>query len=279
MPRIIYSLWLQGKAAAPALVRQNWACWEALNPECRLVVLERADLDELLKDFPDTWRALPPQALSDIVRINLLARAGGIWTDASVMPARPLGGWLPEALAAGDFFAYALEGHARPLSSWFLAARPGAPIVARWHAAVRAYWAHEHVPLSGHPDYFIPEDPTAFMGLDRKVPAREYPYFWFHHIFGHLLRTDPDFAALWAACQRRSAEPPHRLQTFMRSHEGAFAEPASLRELLAFRRRRKLARELARIFASSEMHKLDWRAAYPLQRLLRLARRQFPARP
>ncbi len=278
-PRIIHSLWLQGRAAAPPLVQLNWESWETLNPGYRLNILEASDLDDLLCDFPDTWRALPPQALSDIVRIVLLARSGGIWTDASVLPARPLESWLPEAMQESDFFAYAIQSQARPLSSWFLASRPGSNIIDKWHAATRAYWAHEHAPLDGDDRYFIPEDPSEFMGLGNDIPRREYPYFWFHHLFGHLVRTDPQFAVLWDGCCRKSADDPHRLQEYFRANERKLrpvlhpTHPGQA--LMQMPQRRKRIREIARILASSEMHKLDWRADYPIGILRTLLRQRL----
>jgi len=105
---------------------------------------------------------------SDLLRLDLLSRYGGVWTDTSVCPFQRLESWLPEALAAreGLFFPWAfkwkLESYpaahlphselgrfkncqyasdnakwSRPLETFFLAAaKPHDPMIDAWADAL-----------------------------------------------------------------------------------------------------------------------------------------------
>ena len=83
----IYSIWLQGEDSAPAIVR---ACWRSVRTHCRqeLVIKDEAQLLSEL-DLPDyvvsKYKAgrISRAHFSDICRVELLYRYGGIWLDAT----------------------------------------------------------------------------------------------------------------------------------------------------------------------------------------------------
>ncbi|MCA8834560.1 MAG: capsular polysaccharide synthesis protein, partial [Proteobacteria bacterium] len=106
IPNKIYCLWLQGRENAPELVRINFDRWERLNPDYELVVLDKTTAQPYLADFPIDPNKLTVQTFSDILRVRLLAQTGGIWTDASVYPVKPLSKWLHTHMQRQTFFAY-----------------------------------------------------------------------------------------------------------------------------------------------------------------------------
>ena len=81
----------------------------------------------------------PREALSDLVRLELLHRYGGVWGDATTVCAKPLDGWLNQYARHG-FFAFDRPGPDRMISTWFLAAHKGSYIVERWRDAAARYW-------------------------------------------------------------------------------------------------------------------------------------------
>jgi hypothetical protein len=121
------------------------------------------------------------EALSDVVRIALLHRFGGIWVDATVYCLRPLDGWIGHAMASG-FFAFNRPMPDVMLSSWFLAAEPGCYIVDDWHRRVRDYWQGR---------------------------AERDHYFWFHRLFAEAYGSDTKFRAIWDTTPKLSADGPH----------------------------------------------------------------------
>ncbi len=132
-------LWLQGWENTPELVTRCLRSWEYHNPGWTIRALD-ADTLPACVDLSD-FSAAPakdftPQALSDIVRIELLATYGGVWVDAALFCRRPLDAWLFGYLDSG-FFGFGW--HQAPLCG-FLAAAPGNPAVDIWRRETRAYW-------------------------------------------------------------------------------------------------------------------------------------------
>ncbi|MEA2663251.1 MAG: hypothetical protein QOI11_195 [Candidatus Eremiobacteraeota bacterium] len=175
IPRTIWALWLQGWDEAPEIVQACRSTWESLNPSWSFQPLTLSSLPALLGAdalrFVDSAHELPPEALSDVVRIALLERYGGVWADSTTYCLQPLDDWLSAAMPSG-FFAFAKPGPDRMISSWFLAAAPGNALVERWAARTRAYWTER---------------------------AERDHYFWFHHIFAACYANDAAFRAVWDA--------------------------------------------------------------------------------
>jgi Capsular polysaccharide synthesis protein len=184
LPRTIWSLWFQGWANAPDLVKACAASWRRHNPGWDLRLLSGDTLDAHL-DCPGPAATavgnLPAEARSDLARIELLHRFGGIWVDATVYCLRPLDSWIGEATPSG-FFAFNRPLPDVMLSSWFLAAERGSYLVDTWRRMVRAYW--------------------------QQRSERDH-YFWFHRLFAEACASDAKFRAIWEATPKLSADGPH----------------------------------------------------------------------
>jgi hypothetical protein len=184
-PKILWSLWLQGWENAPEIVKACARTAAALNPNWDIRMLDLQSAGQLLKDDPlflDTRnKNLQPETFSDIIRICLLRKHGGVWADATVYFLKPLDSWLHENMRSG-FCAFAWPPDRR-LSSWFLAAAPDHYMISHWHEACRQYWS------------------------GRK--SRDQ-YFWFHALFFQAVAANPEFKQLWSETPDLSSEPPHR---------------------------------------------------------------------
>ena len=244
IPRIIYSLWYQGVAQAPDTVRLCFERWRALNPGYEMKILDAVDVRRLLHGFPVPLESISPQALSDIVRIHLLAGTGGVWADATVLPIQPLESWLPQVTEDTGFFAFDRPKPDRPLSSWFLAASHPQLLIQKWLREVGRFWCK---PRAGafYEGSMIPPDPNWEIAPDGGAREDRYPYFWFHYLFGYLLKEDAEFARLWSLCRKVDAEPPHRLQRLF--SQGNAPSPEAI----------------AAAARAAPVQKLNWRQPYP----------------
>jgi hypothetical protein len=240
IPRIIYSLWLQGVTNAPNLVQLNLSRWAELNPTYRMEVLDLNTVKDLLAHVPIDIDRLTPQALSDVVRTRLLLATGGHWVDASVYPAQSLDTWLPDLITTSGFFAFARPGPDRPISSWFLAASEDNRMMRAWWEMIEIYWS---VPRSYRPG--IPANPVEAI----KACSDSFPYFWFHYLFQRLLDENREFALAWSHCIKISADAPHVMQARL----GEVSDPN--------------AEEIMKLVSGAPIHKLNWRAKYPLEAL------------
>jgi hypothetical protein len=182
-PKVIWILWLQGWDNAPAIAQASRASWTNRNPGWCVQALDRSCLTRFLP-AADVARMLeldqPAEALSDMIRLELLDRYGGVWADATTNCARPLDDWLAQAMPQG-FAALSRPGPDRMISTWFLAAEKGSEIVERWRAATHAYWQ------------------------DRKERGS---YFWVHELFAECHAEESGFRRLWDACPTIPAANP-----------------------------------------------------------------------
>jgi len=218
--RRIWFLWLQGLDAAPPLVQRCLDSWRHWNADWSIEVLDEARLRLLLPELADWeaagWGALAPAARSDLIRLGLLARHGGVWTDATCLCRKPLDCWLPPLLKAG-FFGFAAPGPLRPLATWFLAAEPDSLLLGRWRDAAKTYWADgfDRAPIPARDLFrdpgFAAHRENTDLWLDPALPevGGRYPYFWVHFLFNRLLH-EPQFAAGWQKVPKVTADIPHR---------------------------------------------------------------------
>ncbi|WP_157683113.1 capsular polysaccharide synthesis protein [Microlunatus soli] len=183
----IFTYWGQGYHDAPPVVRACRRALERHNPPDQLHFIDDATLP-YYADFPDSLMrgSVGQRALfSDALRVELLARYGGIWVDATCLTTAPLTESVTE-LAGSGFFAFNyVESR---ISSWFMVSRQGSRIVALLRAALLTWFEHRQDLI----DYYL-----------------------IHHLFEMLYRLEPGFAEEWDGGIRLGSRPPHALQVMM----------------------------------------------------------------
>jgi hypothetical protein len=252
MNRTIWFLWFQGLAAAPFVIQRCYESWVANNPGWDVVVLDDSNIPHYVHGQREDGdlRALPQVHRSDLIRLELLARYGGVWADATCYCARPLDSWLPAAMASG-FFAFERGPRSdRLIGSWFLAASPLNPIVLRMYERLLPYWRDHSFDNKAHPVLLKLLD-SRRLGRNRRWTRLWFSrlvrdglsltsYYAIHYAFAEAVRTDPHCARIWKETPRISANPPCGLLKQFR--------PVDLTEDL----RRQIDRR------SSPVYKLGW---------------------
>ncbi|KGT93976.1 MULTISPECIES: glycosyltransferase family 32 protein [Enterobacterales] len=146
---------LQGRANPPAPIpRQVWMYWESEklpaevqifvdkiareNPGYALTVINNLNLHDYLPDLKFVHAGMRASHKSDVIRLELLHRYGGIWMDATIILNRS----LDELLAVNaderyDLVAFYREESTRDraypvMESWFLAAPKNNAFIGRW---------------------------------------------------------------------------------------------------------------------------------------------------
>jgi hypothetical protein len=185
LPKVIWTLWLQGWDEVPDIVQACLNTWEENNPDWTINKISLANIYDYLDDSillsSMSGKNVQPEALSDVIRIALLERYGGVWVDSTVYCLKPLDTWLFEKLGSG-FFAFEKPSSERMLASWFLAAYSDNYIVKEWQRRVGEYWAHR---------------------------TKRHHYFWFHDLFKEAYKADPYIRACWDSTPKISDRGPH----------------------------------------------------------------------
>lgn len=157
-PRRVWICWLQGEEQAPPLVRKCIASVRRHLRDRELVLVTKANLMDHVSLPPHVQAKVDSGAitrthLSDILRLELLSRFGGTWIDATVYCS---GGDIPSYMLDDALFVFqnlkpGRDGHSINLSSWFITAQAGHPIIELAKELLYAYW-REHDELV---DYFL----------------------------------------------------------------------------------------------------------------------------
>lgn len=214
-PKTIWFLWFQGLNSAPLVVQKCYRSWVKHNPEWTIIVLDEHNINQYVPLSPND---LTKQALSDIIRINLLAKRGGVWVDATCYCTKPLNSWIFDYTTQG-FFAFNKPGPDRMISSWFMASTPDNYISATYLKEVNNYWEdNPNLKFSEHLKWrFLRKklkstEPQAWFSFFIKKVVKVYPYFWFHYLFERIYLNDERVKEVWDLTPKISADIPHHLQ-------------------------------------------------------------------
>ena len=206
MNRKIWILWLQGFEDAPYIVKKCLNSWEKHNSDTWEIVRlteenigHYIDLETLVPDLKS--KTVSNASYSDLIRIELLSKFGGLWVDATAYCSKPLDSWLVNHISDG-FFAFQLASD-RPLASWFLYGEPKNYIIERWRAAAVDY-------INSHTTIGSSEPHTSLEEWRNRTDHTHY--FWFHYLFGDLIAQDHEFRRQWGEIEKLSGHPPHLVQ-------------------------------------------------------------------
>lgn len=180
MPKIkhhknIFIYWEQGWDNAPTLCKYCLQSWKLYNTDWKIIELDKNNVFKYLDiSYEKQFHKIEPiQMRSDIIRINLLKKYGGVWVDATTFCAIPLNSWI---LKQKTFFAFSSPGKGRMISSWFMTnVYKNSFIVNKFCDDTNSYW-------------------------DSMISKNQYKskeYFQFHYIFNKLYKNDFKFKKEW----------------------------------------------------------------------------------
>ena len=142
----IWMCWFQGldDPSLPIVNLLSFYFWKKINPESKVHILTDKNIDSYVPEYYDILkktkykRRLPCKA--DLLRILLLAKYGGIWADASLIPVYNAKFIVDSIANKEGFFAYRfpkvikLKEGIKTIGVWFLFADPTIKpyIITQW---------------------------------------------------------------------------------------------------------------------------------------------------
>ena len=136
-PKIIWTYW---QSNIPPTITKCIQTWRKHNPSYTINVLSRSNISKYLPsvDFLEMKGNDSITREADLVRLNILARHGGFWMDASLITTAPLD-WIQERCKDTniEYFGYYLENWITDdrfpvVENWFFACIPNSPFVNAW---------------------------------------------------------------------------------------------------------------------------------------------------
>jgi len=189
VPKNIFIYWNQGESSAPDIVKLCIESWKINNPNWSLTVLDKDKANEELsrKYLP---KDITEASYSDLLRLHLLEKYGGIWADATTLCFNPLDHWVHTLLLSSDVFLFTNPTADRTIASWFIASRKNSAGVRVWNKNAQKFWS--------------------------KASSQPREYFWLHYLFQYLTLQSRGFRLSFKNMPRISASPHHSLCFFMR---------------------------------------------------------------
>lgn len=140
-PRILWTFW--DSEDLPPSVQTCIATWKKHNPNYEIRVLNKKNLKDYLDEDLTRYDKFNDmvQRFADLVRISILEKHGGIWSDATIICNKPYT-WIEEAFRTKgcEFVGYYIDKftkpemkpHAHVIENWFFAAVPGSQFIRDW---------------------------------------------------------------------------------------------------------------------------------------------------
>ena len=179
VPRQIWALWDQGFENAPRMQKTCLWSHKAANPTFNTRVLDLQSAINLTDVFSliekNSWDMMSIQAKSDVIRVLLLHKYGGVWADATLCMVEGLEHWLHMDVDFTTFIRHD-EGaiirtpEIRPwLSSWFMVSRPGGIVITALRDALIKFWKERAC------------------GFHLYSCCPDLEYYWFHRLFAQVM--------------------------------------------------------------------------------------------
>ena len=140
IPKKIWTFW---NGEIPNVVYKCINTWKKYNPEYKITLLNKENLSQYLPELDiSNMKNIDSDArLSDIIRLNILAKEGGIWSDASIICLKPFD-WINDLHnnEGSEFVGYYIDSFTLPqykekspvIESWFFACVPQSKFVCDW---------------------------------------------------------------------------------------------------------------------------------------------------
>ena len=164
----IWMYWNDGIKSAPKSVQLCINSWKVQNKNYEVVVLDDNTISEWIDipKFQDTEMTI--QAFSNILRIFLLSKYGGIWGDATLWCTKSVDEWVDSHTE--DFFVFSNPTDNRMIASWFVKSSKDNMILKEWKDSVIDYIENIKVVINN---------------------------FWFHGLFEKIYNENIDVKNQW----------------------------------------------------------------------------------
>lgn len=253
--KTIWLLWYQGWKDAPYAVRAVAKSWKFHNPTWNVVHLSKHNIRSYLHvEYLDDGH-VSVQAKSDIIRLHLLAKYGGVWADSTMLCFTSLDTWIYKALEPQGLWAYSYgdEHNGKGIGVWLMIAVKHTLLLETWRDLCDEYWSPAHFNATTH------------------------SYFWMAGLFGRMMTEHAAVKAQWLDVPYLDCNAPYGANLLR--NRSAHEQPVDAEFINALRSKppfamklstRRIPAEADSILTSWSMHRL--RAYHAIQLALRFHR-------
>ncbi len=206
----IWIYWDSGLNSAPDIVLHSYKLWVEKNPDFQVVFLDDEKLKSIVGfDFAADANCFPfvkltKASFSDLLRVYLLYRFGGVWVDSTTLCVEPISTWLPKEQRDLFCFRQPPDHPDRQLVSWFLASRQGHPVIRELLEEILRFLGKErnglatvnmpvlHNAIANKRDDLVSREGTGFDFLSYCEDRNVIPYFWMFYLWNEVMKNNQD---------------------------------------------------------------------------------------
>lgn len=173
-PKIIWSYWNGAESPCAEACQKSWLAYKE---DFQIIIINPKNLQDFLPDFPELQKNLPVEKISNLVRLMLIERFGGIWMDYSTLITKPLT-WIIKELEFTEAEALLFYNNfpdeykhdiSRPIiENGFIAAKPNSKFIKQWRINYQKCIQSDDYKIffRNNPDYenltsnFVNKDPS-----------------------------------------------------------------------------------------------------------------------
>jgi len=128
IPKIIWAYW--DTEDIPEIVKLSIQSWKKTSPQYKINFMNQKNIETLIS-LPENWKTLPAYRQSDIIRLRLLEKYGGVWIDASTILLEDLDKFISKDNLT--LFITPRSSFKNPVfENWFISAPPNNKVIKMW---------------------------------------------------------------------------------------------------------------------------------------------------
>ncbi|MFG0773285.1 capsular polysaccharide synthesis protein [Vibrio plantisponsor] len=198
--KTIWLYWDKGIENAPELIKNSYSTWKRHNNDYDVIFLDDSNLSKILGfDFNIIFEEfinieLTSAGKSDLLRLYILYRFGGVWADSTTFCLRPISDWLD--IKETGFFIFRQPDSCldRQMVSWFMASNQGNKIVKDLLYTSITFLSKKRNKFCKITDIIINDDTkeyisrtrTGYKYLDYAESQGSIPYFWMFYLWNEI---------------------------------------------------------------------------------------------
>ncbi len=128
IPKIIWAYWDTDEI--PEIVKLSIQSWKKTSPQYKIKLMNKKNIESIIS-LPENWKTLPAFRQSDIIRLRLLEKYGGVWIDASTILLENLDKFISKNNLT--LFITPSSSFENPVfENWFISAPPNHNVITLW---------------------------------------------------------------------------------------------------------------------------------------------------
>jgi hypothetical protein len=149
IPKIIWAYWDSDEI--PDIVKLSIQSWKKTSPQYKINFMNQKNIEALIS-LPKNWKTLPAYRQSDIIRLLLLEKYGGVWIDASTILLENLDKLISKNNLT--LFTTPRSSFENPVfENWFISAPPNNKVIKLWIEEVLMALSNQKEYINKSSDY------------------------------------------------------------------------------------------------------------------------------